>query len=84
MRHTNSPYPSSITHLRRRGSLEGSSHLRDPWKTEFTVELSSRWELVSSLQQNGAHDELVAHHLLVVIDVSGAVGTVVANDFVSC
>lgn len=57
--------------------------LRLPVQPILTEDLRRDLEALATLQQAGAHDDLVAQHGLVVVSVGGAVGAVVAVDGVS-
>ena len=68
-------------YLRRRHGVERLRALRLPRHLGLAVNLSSWLEVLSALEKDGAHDDRVwAHDLLVVICVRGAVGAIVAVD----
>lgn len=66
--------------LRRRRPLKGMRHLGLPGEAILAEDLSRDLEVLGALQQAGADDDLVAQDGLVVVDVGGAVGAVVAVD----
>jgi len=92
--HTIHPPPSSSTptpplfpsrtNLRRRQSLKSLRDLRLPAHLGLAEDLSRRFEVMAAVEEDGAHDDLVAHDGLVVVDVRGAVGAVVAAYCFSC
>lgn len=53
---------------------------RLPAQLVLAEDLSRHREILAALQQTGAHHDLRAQHGLVVVDVRGAVGAVVAVD----
>lgn len=59
-------------------------HLRLPPQAILPEDLRCDFEVLAALQQARAHDDLVAQHGLVVVDVRCTVGAVVAVDGVSC
>lgn len=69
---------STTLPLRRRRPLESLGQLRLPAQPILPEDLRRDLEVVASLQQARADDDLVAQDGLVVINVRGAVGAVVA------
>jgi hypothetical protein len=66
------------TTLRRWQSLESGSNLLLPRQSSLSINLSTRLDRLSVIKQDSADDNLVTHHGLVVVNVCGAVGAVVA------
>ena len=58
--------------------------LRLPARAVLPEDLSRDGEFLAPIQQGRADDDLVAQNGLVVVDVRGAVGTVVAVDGFAC
>jgi len=58
-------------------------HLRLPGVTILAEDLRSDLEILGTLQQAGADDDLVTEDGLVVVHVGGAVGAVVAVDWLA-
>lgn len=61
-----------------RWSREGLSQLWLPAQPILAEDLSNYWELLAALEQASADNDLGAENSLVVVDVGGAVGAVVA------
>jgi len=76
--------PPFYVDLRRRQRLESLGNLWLPAHLGLAEDLRRRLELLPAVQQHGADDDLVAHDGLVVVDVRGAVGAVVAIDGLAC
>ena len=64
-------------------SLESLRNLRLPAQPILPKDLRCNREFLRSLEQAGSHNDLVAEYGLVVVDVRGAIGTVVAVDGVA-
>lgn len=80
------PLPSlrhHTRHLRRRQRLERRRDLLLPAHAGFPVDLGVRRPGLAAVEEDGAHDDLGAHGFLVVVDVRGAGGAVVAVDGVA-
>ena len=60
------------------------SHLGLPGQTILAKDLGRDGELLVAFQQGGADDDLIAEDGLVVVDVRGAVGAVVAVYGIAC
>lgn len=61
-------HKSSSLKFRWKG-LESLGNLPLPWQTGLAVDLSSWLEILATLEENGADNDLVTHDLLVVVDV---------------
>lgn len=55
-----------------------------PRPTILSIDLSRDLEVLAALQEARANDNLIAQHGLLVVDVGGAVGAVVAIDRFPC
>lgn len=65
--------------------LEGLSNLLFPRHLVLAEDLSRDWQLLATVEQNGAkHNRVRTHGLLVVVDVGGALRAVVAVDSLAC
>ena len=67
-----------------RWSREGHSQLWLPAQPILAEDLSNDWELLAALEQASADNDLGAENGLVVVDVGGAVGAVVAVYWLAC
>ena len=67
-----------------RWSGEGHSQLWLPAQPVLAEDLGSDWELLAALEQASADNDLGAENGLVVVDVGGAVGAVVAVYWLAC
>ena len=54
-----------------------------PGHLRLAVDLGVGLPVLASIEENGAHDDFGAHDRLVVVDVGGSVGAVVAVDGVA-
>ena len=88
-----SPPPTSLLSKRRKGPLniyhlrpsrQGLRDLLLPVEAVLAVDLEADGVVLGQVEQGGADDVLVAHDGLVVVDVRGAVGAVVAVDGFAC
>jgi hypothetical protein len=71
--------------LRRRHGVESLSDFRLPCQLGLAEDFSRWLELLAAIEQDGAqYDGVWAHDLLVMVDVTGAIGAVVAVDCFSC
>lgn len=75
-----SPHPSNL--LRRPGKRLGN--LRLPPQPILPKDLRRHFEPLAAVQQRRPNDNLVAHDGLMVVNMRGAIGAVVAVDGVSC
>ena len=60
------------------------SDLGLPLQAVLAEDLSLDGELAATVEQTGADDDLVAENGLVVVQVRGAVGAVIAVDWLAC
>ena len=75
--------PHTLLHSLFRWSLESLRNLRLPAQSILAKDLRCNGKFFRALQQTGSYNDVVAEDGLVVVDVSGAVGTVVAVDRVA-
>ena len=78
------PLLSTIAHLRRWQCVERLRNLRLPAHLGLAEDLSSRLQVLASVEEDGTDDDLIAHDGLVVVDMGGAIGAVVAVDRLAC
>lgn len=69
--------------LRWRHYSKSCSNLLFPSESILAEDLSRRLEVLSAIKEDGSDHNFISHHSLVMIDVRGAVGTVIAIDWLS-
>ena len=70
--------------LLRRHHLKSCCNLRLPRHLSLAPDLGSRLPLLRAVEEDGSDHELGAHDSLMVVDVGGAVGAIVAIDILAC
>ena len=85
LKHTGpcSSLSNHVSYSLLRGSLECLRNLRLPAQPVLPKDFRRNGEFLRALQQTGSYDDLIAEDGLVVVNVGGAVGTIVAMDGVA-